>query len=210
MIFAMKPLSHLWKSTNKVIMGLLIGLLPLFSTLTSPTHASEPLPIYEGMGGDFTLKGHNGIDVSLSDYQGKVVLIFFGYTHCPDICPVTMSHLKILMKKLGDAESQVQTLFISIDPERDNLDHLKNFVTHFHPSFMGLTAPEDDIVEVALQYGAAFFKQKVDSAAGYLYAHTSSVFLIDQKAQLRGHYKTDQELDALQAGVESLLSSDPS
>jgi protein SCO1/2 len=165
------------------------------------------LPIYEKLGGDFTLMGHHGAKVNLHDFQGKIVLIFFGFTHCPDVCPLTLNHLELLMKKLGDDAKEAQTLFISIDPERDNPKRLKEYLAYFHPTFLGLTGTNIEIFKVAKKYGAAYFRQEGKSAAGYLFKHNSSVFLIDKESRLRGSYKTNDQLDQLITDVQRLISS---
>ncbi len=151
--------------------------------------AESKLKFYKNQGGDFTLTGHHGNPVSLLDYRGKVVLLTFGYTHCPDVCPLIMSYLQQVAQRLGKQVSDVQTIFVSFDPERDTLEQLKNYISHFHPSFLGLTGTPEEIKKVARQYRAAYFKQNVKSAAGYLYAHTDYIYLIDQQGQLRRIYR---------------------
>ncbi|MGK0290654.1 MAG: protein SCO1/2 [bacterium] len=134
--------------------------------------------------GDFTLQGMHGKVVKLSDYRGKAVLMFFGYTSCPDICPTTMNYLKGVVEKLGKDQSKVQVLFVSFDPRRDKPAILKQYLSHFNPKFMGLTGHPKEIAKVAEQYGSGYIQQSSDSKAGYLYAHTDYVYLIDTKGKL--------------------------
>ena len=108
---------------------------------------SNELPILD-FGGDFTLVDHNGLAVSLSDFKGKVVVMSFGFTHCPDICPVTLNQQKKLLNKLGDHSGDLQNIFISIDPKRDTPEVLKEYVAYFDASFAGLTGELDDIKSV--------------------------------------------------------------
>ncbi len=137
---------------------------------------------------DFMLTSHLGSKVSLSDYKGKVVILLFGYTHCPDVCPTQLSDMQKLMEKLGDKAKQVQVLFITFDPERDTPKVLKEFLTFFHPTFVGLTGTKKEIAAVAKQYKAQYIKRKSLSRPGYFFGHSSVVYLIDQQGQLLNVY----------------------
>ena len=162
---------------------------------------------YENFGGDFSLTGPEGKTVSLRDFRNKVVLIYFGYTFCPDICPITLSNLKLTMLDLGEKAEDVQVIFISIDPERDTYKKLKDYVPYFHPTFIGLTGSEADIAAVAKKYQTIYLKQKVESEAGYLMAHTDVVILVDQNGRYRGRYKSKYDMDKLTIDVRFLLES---
>ena len=98
----------------------------------------KPLRIYENLGGDFELTGPEGKEISSEIFRGKVMLIYFGYTYCPDVCPMVLSHLKKGMLDLKEQAKDVQVLFISIDPERDTHEKLKDYVPYFYPTFIGL------------------------------------------------------------------------
>ena len=161
---------------------------------------------YEGLGGDFSLTNHDKAPMNLEDYRGKVILLTFGYTHCPDICPANLVRLKQLVEKFGPQSDQIQTFFVSVDPERDTPEHLKKYVTFFNPEFVGLTGSPEALEQVTRQYGSAFFKQEEKSAAGYLVAHTDYIFLVDQEGRLREFYKTGATLGEMEAGVQSLLN----
>jgi protein SCO1 len=138
---------------------------------------------YEGKAPEFTLTSHNGEKVKLSDFKGKAVLIFFGYTKCPDICPVTMGTLKNVTDILGEDSANVQVLFITIDPERDDQEKLSSYVPYFSESFIGLTGTPEEIDKVADDYNAFYMKEEVESEAGYLMGHASSVYLINPKGR---------------------------
>ena len=163
--------------------------------------------VYENFGGDFSLTGPEGKTVSLEDFRNKVVLIYFGYTFCPDVCPITLSNLKLIMLDLGEKAEDVQVIFISIDPERDTYEKLKDYVPYFHPTFIGLTGSEADIAAVAKKYQTFYLKQKVESEAGYLMAHTDVVILVDQNGRYRGRYKSKYDLDKLTTDIRWLLES---
>ena len=139
---------------------------------------------YEREAPQFTLTGHNGSRVELSDFKGKALLLFFGYTHCPDICPVTMATLNAVTNTLGEDGDKVQVLFITIDPERDDQEKLKSYVPYFNESFIGLTGTLEEIDRVADDYNAFYMKEETESALGYLMGHASAVYLIDPKGKL--------------------------
>ncbi|MFN3598950.1 MAG: SCO family protein [Aquificaceae bacterium] len=138
---------------------------------------------------DFELTDHDGKRVKLSDFtkQGKVVLLFFGYTHCPDVCPMALETMAKTMKYLKPEEAQrVQVLFISVDPERDTPEVLKGYVSYFNPTFIGLRGSEEEIRRTAKEYKAYYRKVEGESAGGYLVDHTATIYLItpDKKIKL--------------------------
>ena len=134
---------------------------------------------------DFTLANQYGQETSLSDYQGKVVLIYFGYTTCPDVCPTTLAELRRATELLGDRAKEVQTIMITVDPERDTPELMAEYLAHFDPSFLGLIGSSDEVAQVATYYGVYFQKQESDSVLGYLVDHTATVMLVDQNGYLR-------------------------
>lgn len=137
-------------------------------------------------GGDFTLQSADG-PFSLVDLRGKAVLITFGYTMCPDVCPFQLSTISEAFSGLNEEElGLVQGVFISIDPERDTPSRLKEYTGHFHQQIVGLTGTPEEIGKVANQYGVSYFKEKVaDSAMGYSFAHTSKFYLVDLRGNLK-------------------------
>ena len=171
---------------------------------TTVTNLKNP-KYYENYGGDFSLTGPKGMTISLEDFRKKVVLVYFGYTFCPDVCPITLSKLKLIMSDLGEKAKNVQVFFISIDPERDSYDRLKDYVPYFHPTFIGLTGSEADISAVAKKYQTIYMKQKVESEAGYLMAHTDVVILVDQNGKYRGRYKSKFDMEKLTKDINRLL-----
>jgi len=139
----------------------------------------------------FTLTAHDGSSKSLSDFRGKVVLIFFGFVNCPDVCPTTLLELSKVYKALTAAEqSRVQVALISVDPERDSLEKLRDYVTFFNPSFIGLTGTPEQIADVARRYGVFYQKSQIKSPNDYNVDHTASVFALDPMGQLRLVYSS--------------------
>ena len=142
---------------------------------------------------DFTLTDQNGDKVSLSDFRGEPVFLFFGYTHCPDICPVTLSVLNGVTKEVGEADKdKFKVLFVTIDPERDDPETLKGYVPYFNESFTGLTGTPDEIKKVANSFRAFYMREESHSEAGYLMGHTSAVYLLDKNGKVVLRYPQDK------------------
>ena len=134
---------------------------------------------------DFELTASHGQKVSLKDFDGKLVMLYFGYTFCPDVCPATLSELRGALDILGGQADDVQTIMISVDPERDTPEMLAEYVTHFHTSFIGVTGSPDEIAEVATLYGIFYESHEGTEATGYLVDHTATVMVIDQNSHLK-------------------------
>jgi protein SCO1/2 len=134
---------------------------------------------------DFTLQGSTGQPVSLAEFRGKPVLLYFGYTTCPDVCPTTLADLRMAMQELGSDQEKVQVLFVSVDPERDTAERLAAYLQYFNPRFIGVTGPLAEIEAVASRSGVYFAKNEANSAADYLIDHTSAVLLLDADGKLR-------------------------
>lgn len=136
-------------------------------------------------GGDFTLTGSHG-SVSLADFRGQLVLLYFGFTTCPDICPTNLAHLSSAMKQLAEEEQQrVKVIMITVDPERDTQEKMDVYLPYFHPSFIGLTGSEQQIAQVARQYGAVYQKAPLgEGALGYTVDHSAFTYLINATGEL--------------------------
>ena len=172
----------------------------------STSQQSQNLEIYQDIGGNFTLLSSNNQYVSLEDFQGKVVLMFFGFTACPDTCPLTLSKLKQVMARL-DQKKPVQQLFITVDPKRDNPEQLKSFLSTFNLNIIGLTGTEEEILHVAELYGSAYMKNPtINSETSYLMIHTGYVYLIDQQGQVRAIYPQDTEEIQMIEDISQLLA----
>lgn len=153
----------------------------------------------------FSLKDFNGRIRTLEDFKGKVVVLFFGFTHCPDICPTTLSDLKKTMILLKDKASDVQVIFITLDPVRDTEDVLKKFISTFNSSFLGLTGTESDIDKVANQL--KIFNKKVNdgSKAGYTIDHSAGLYVIDKKGSIKLHISNGQKPEDLASDLTKLI-----
>jgi protein SCO1/2 len=141
------------------------------------TTYAEPYPAAS----EIELTRADGTRFRLSDEQGKIVMLFFGYTSCPDVCPTTMAELRQALEKVGPKSDQVQVVYVTVDPERDTPQRVQEYVNHFNPGFIGLSGSEAELAKVWNDYGV--FREIVDgtSAAGYLMNHTARVTMIDQQ-----------------------------
>jgi protein SCO1/2 len=138
---------------------------------------------------DFELTTTDGGPFRLSEQRGQIVLMFFGYTSCPDVCPMTLAEANQVLKGLGDAGDRVRFLFITVDPERDTPEVLATYVTAFHPAIVGLTGSSEELAAVYQDYGIFIEKQVLnESAVGYIVNHTARVFLVDAEGRLRLSY----------------------
>ena len=158
-----------------------------------------------GMGGDFVLTGHNGDMVSLEDYRGKVVVMFFGFTNCPVACPTVLNDMARVVKNLGDKARDLQVLFVTVDPERDSPERIKEFVTYFHPDFMGLTGSVEEISQVASQYGTKFLKVVQGSEENYAVAHSVYLYVIDKQGRVKDLHHFQTPMEEVQAMIEKLI-----
>ena len=144
---------------------------------------------------DFQLNNQHGDTFHLSEQRGKVVLIFFGYTHCPDVCPVALSEFKQVKKQLGDLADQVEFVFITVDPERDTAEVLGQYLANFDPTFIGLSGTPDELEPVYKSYGVYHEKTDTGSAAGYLVDHTARMYVIDAQGNWRLTYPFGMEVE---------------
>lgn len=172
-----------------VLTGLLAGLW-FWTPTGGPVVPGEPrhqtLDLAEPpAGGDFVLDAAIG-PVKLADFRGDVVLMYFGYTWCPDICPTNLVLIAAALKALTPEElARVQVLFVSVDPERDSVERLAEYSGYFHPKILGLTGTPEQIAAVAKLYGAAYRRTDMpDSAMGYVVDHSAYSYLIDPQGRL--------------------------
>jgi len=155
--------------------------------LVSPLIAEPEQPLMHklGMGGDFTLQSVSG-PTSLSEFKGKVSVLYIGYTHCPDVCPTSLAVMSQALEELSPEElEQVQPLFVSVDPERDTPERLAEYGNFFHPKIIGMTGKKAEVDRMVDRYGAFYQKVEMkDSAMGYSVDHSSRIYLINKKGQL--------------------------
>jgi protein SCO1 len=157
---------------------------------------------------DFTLTDQNGNARTLSDLQGQPVLLFFGFTHCPDVCPATLAHFRQVKRDLGEQGSDVTFVLVSVDGSRDTPETLKAYVEQFDPEFVGLTGDEDYVREIGSDYFLFFNRAVIEgtpSAAGYMVDHTAYSYLIDAEGKLRVIYPFQAPRELIVKDLQDLI-----
>jgi protein SCO1/2 len=184
---------------------LLVVVLALAIPACQPSEPAVELPDLDPLdfGGDFSLTAHDGRPFRLQDLRGKAVVLFFGYTSCPDMCPLTMSRIASARDQLGAQASDVATLFVSVDPNRDTPDVLKEYVASFAMPVTGLTGSDEDLATMAAAYHAGY--QLVPASPHYLMNHTTAIFLIDRQGRLRGLFRYNEQPETLAAALRVVL-----
>lgn len=193
-----------------VLAAVFVALLAVAITFAllqpAPPAGADRAATFEGLGGDFVLTSHEGEPVSLADFRGKVVLIYFGYSFCPDVCPIHLSLLTAALDQMpARARDQVQPLFISIDPERDTPEALAGYVRHFTPSLIGLTGSSEEIAAVAGTYAVGYSREDDPDMSEYLMAHTSAFFVIDPEGRMVDLLRPDMTPDQLASAIREHL-----
>jgi protein SCO1/2 len=154
---------------------------------------------------DFTLVGPGARLVGLSDFRGKLVVLYFGYTFCPDVCPTTLAEVGQAMRKLGQRADGVQVIMVTVDPERDTPEHLAEYVSHFHPTFLGLSGAPEQIATAAAAFSIYYQKHEGTAATGYLVDHTATVTVLDRDGRVRLVWPFGTDGDAMAADLGQLL-----
>jgi protein SCO1/2 len=189
------------------------SMLVLLSGCADKQAPSEPFAATDltgaDFGRDFRLVDHHGKTRTLADFKGKAVLLFFGYTHCPDVCLTMLSGLAMVQKQLGSDAARVQVLFVTLDPARDTPEKLANFVTYFHKDFLALYGDESAVARTAKEFKVTYAKHDSGSAAGYLLDHSAGVYGIDPRGHLRLLISYDAELVSIVHDVKLLLGEKP-
>ncbi len=154
---------------------------------------------------DIPLPDHNGQQRSLKDFRGKVVVVFFGYTQCPDVCPTTMQEMAEVKKMLGPDGDRLQSIFVTVDPERDTPDMLKAYMGNFDPSFLALRGTPEQTAAVAKDFKIYFKKVDGKSPTSYTMDHSAGSYIYDTQGRLRVYYRYGSGAEALAADVRTLL-----
>ena len=157
-------------------------------------------------GKELALTGHDGKPRTLADFRGKAMVLFFGYTHCPDVCPTTLVEMAEVMKKLGNDAARVQVLFITVDPERDTPEVLAKYVPAFNPGFLGLSGDAAATQRAAKEFKIFYEKRPGNAPGAYTVDHSGQSYVIDPQGQLRLFVRYDRIAQDLAEDLRALLS----
>ena len=191
---------------GRLILSVVIAVACLMSACGQS--AAPKFQLTDVTGADFgkslALTDHTGKPRTLADFQGKVVVIFFGYTQCPDVCPTTLSEMAKVVKDLGADGEKVQVLFVSIDPERDTRELLRQYVTAFNPSFLGMVGDTAATMRTAKEFKVYMQKQPARGGS-YSVDHSAGTFIFDQQGRLRLFAQYGVSTSALLGDIRTLL-----
>lgn len=154
----------------------------------------------------FALTDHTGKPRTLADFKGKAVVVFFGYTQCPDVCPTTMAEMASVMQKLGPLADQVQVLFITLDPERDTQQLLANYVPAFDKRFIGLRGTPEQTAKTAKEFKVFYAKVPGSEPGSYTIDHTAGSYVFDRDGRLRLFIRHGQGPDPIVHDLRQLLT----
>ncbi len=157
----------------------------------------------------FTLTDHNGQRRSLSDFKGKVVVLFFGYTQCPDVCPTSMSELAEVKRLLGADGDKLQGVFVTVDPARDTTELLKAYMSNFDPTFVAFTPSPEELIEVAKDYKIYYKKVDGKTTTSYTVDHSAGSYVYDTQGHLRLYSRYGVGPQVLAQDIQTLLTTTP-
>lgn len=155
----------------------------------------------------FSLTDFNGQTRTLADFQGRVVMLYFGFVQCPDVCPTALTRAAAVMERLGPRAGDLQVVFVTVDPERDTPELLREYMAAFHPSFLALTGNAEQIAQTAKDFRA--FYKKVPTGSSYTMDHTALSYLFDRQGRIRVALRHEQTADDYAADVRALLAEPP-
>jgi len=190
----------------KILSTLLLCLTLLFAGCSQPPSFKSTDISGSDWGKDIALTDHQGQPRRLADFKGKAVVVFFGYTQCPDVCPTTLSSMREVLSRLGDDAGRVQVLFVTLDPARDTAPLLAEYVTAFHPSFIGLYGDEAAIVAVARDFKVFYARQPGTTADSYSIDHSTGSYAFDPQGRLRLLIRYGEAPDNVASDLKLLLA----
>jgi protein SCO1/2 len=189
--------------------GFLIALLMFVLAACKPADQQNQFAATDISGADFaqtlSLTDHTGKPRSLNDFTGKVVAIFFGYTHCPDVCPTTMADMKQTMKLLGAQADELQVLFVTLDPERDTQEVLAQYVPSFDQRFIGLFGTQEQTAKATADF--KIFASRVENSgrSGYTIDHSAGLYIYDKTGKIRLYVAYGEKPQVIAADIKKLL-----
>jgi protein SCO1 len=161
----------------------------------------------EPVGGPFALTDQNGARRTDADFRGKLMLVYFGFTYCPDICPTDLQQIGLAVDRLGPVGEMVQPLFITLDPERDTTEHLKDYMPLFHPRFLGLTGDAAAIKAAARAYRVYFRKVEREDKSDYTVDHSAFIYLMGRDGEYLGFFPPGTSAERLAEAMQPNLAA---
>ncbi len=193
-----------------IALALALGLAAARAEQLSQRSAAEVMDILmwnrEPVGGPFALTDHNGVRRTEADFRGKLLVVYFGFTYCPDICPTDLQNIGLAIDRLGPASEAVQPLFITLDPERDTAEHLKDYVPMFHPRLIGLTGDAAAVRWAANAYKVYYARVPNQKGDDYTIDHTAFIYLIGGDGTYLGFLPPNTDADRLAATIRARLA----
>jgi protein SCO1/2 len=162
----------------------------------------------KNIGGEYALNDCYGAQAKLANFQGKVVILFFGYTSCPDICPTALAKFTQLLQQPGITSDTVQVIFISLDPARDSPERLCEYTRWFHPSFIGLTGDSATINEIATKFRVTSIKKEIAGEMGYVIDHSSGAYVFGPDGRIRLYLAENARIDAITSDIRRLIAGE--
>lgn len=196
------------RMTILILLGFLAGGVSALGLYTLQNTNIGPKQISTGkalIGGPFTLTEHTGRRVTEADFKGGLSLVYFGYTFCPDVCPAELQVISAALDELGEKAEKVTPVFITIDPQRDTVAQLKEYVGHFHKSLVGLTGSLEEVRAAAKAYRIYYARSKDDSSTDYLMDHSSIVYLMGRDGEYLTHFAYGTGVEKMAAGIAKYL-----
>lgn len=198
-------MTTIWASSRRGFLGALCGALVLAACgPQGPSFRSTDITGAE-FGRALALTGQDGKPRTLEDFRGRLVVLFFGYTHCPDICPTTLADMAGVMKSLGKDADRVQVLFVTVDPERDTPELLAQYVTAFDPRFLALHGTLEETRKTAKEFHVVFEKHAGGSESAYTVDHSGQSYVLDAQGRLRLFVRPERITQDLAPDLATLL-----
>lgn len=191
------------RGTVWVVAALLMAGSLLLSNFLS--HKQSALPILDSLGGDFSLPATTHDVHKLSHFKGKVVLLNFGFTHCPDVCPTVLSRMKSVLEQGGFSNDELQLIFVTLDPERDSIEKLQPYLAYFDPQLVGLSGSVEDVKKVADLYKVYFVKEQPEADGSYAITHSSHIYLIDGLGRTRATFSNNVSVAEMVEVIRNLI-----
>lgn len=199
------------RNMNRLNWWIGFSLIAMCMVLVSGCHSGPPWQTKNISGLMPTLKftlteANRDIQVQAKDYRGHILLVYFGYTHCPDVCPLTLSRIKTVLTKLGEEAKAVRVLFVSVDPKRDTLPELKQYAEFFGPEVVGLSGTQSELRTLTKKYRVTYGYDKPDARGNYNVSHSSAVYVFDRLGEARLLIRPDDSIAAMTTDLKRLLT----